>query len=154
MQLRDVLTSTRVHQLDLTDVPVLASSASVATAAAEMRRVSHGSALVCDRERLVGIFTERDLLALIGSGSPLDIPLAQVMTRDPHAVTLDDNLLKVVGLMDQGGCRRLPVVDAAGKPSGIVDVKGVLRFLVEYFPAGVFNQAPEAKQTAKDREGA
>jgi CBS domain-containing protein len=119
-----------------------------------MRRVSHGSALVCDKERLVGIFTERDLLALIGSGSPLDIPLAQVMTRDPHAVTLDDNLLKVVGLMDQGGCRRLPVVDAAGKPSGIVDVKGVLRFLVEYFPAGVFNQAPEAKLNAKAREGA
>jgi CBS domain-containing protein len=154
MLLRKILTSTRVSQLDLTDVPMLPASATVLTAASEMRRVSHGSALVCDNDRLVGIFTERDLLAMVGAGRSLDTPLGEVMTRDPHSVTLDDTLHKVVDLMDRGGCRRLPVVDNTGKPSGIVDVKGVVRFLVEFFPTGVFNQAPEAKLTAKDREGA
>ena len=30
-----------------------------------MRRVSHGSALICDDDRLLGIVTERDLLRLL-----------------------------------------------------------------------------------------
>jgi hypothetical protein len=48
----------------------------------------------------------------------------------------------------------LPIVDSEGMPVGIVDVKTVVHFLVEYFPAAIYNQASHAQLTAKNREGA
>ncbi len=154
MFLRNVLECNRVGQLTLKEVPILGPHDSMADAAAEMRAHSHGSALVCDAGKLVGVFTERDLLKSIARGTAPDSPLSQVMTTKPQTITPDDTLLSVIGLMDHGGYRRLPVTDAAGRPVGIVDVKTVVHFLVEHFPAAVYNQASHAQLTAKDREGA
>jgi CBS domain-containing protein len=152
--LRDVLTSSRVGQLPLVDIPILGTSDTVRQAAAQMRTRSHGSALVCQAEKLVGIFTERDLLQLMASGESLDQPLSAAMTKNPQTVSTEDSLLKVLKLMDEGGYRRLPVVNGQGAPTGLIDVKSVAYFLVEHFPAAVYNQAPRALLTAKTREGA
>ena len=154
MFLRDVLTSSKVGQLALKEVPVLEAGDTVDDAASEMRSHSHGSALVCEKGRLTGVFTERDLLRFIAAGRAMNSPISTAMTANPKTIRPDDTLLTVIGLMDQGGYRRLPVVDAAGAPAGIVDVKSVVHFLVEHFPAAVYNQASHAHQTAKDREGA
>ena len=154
MFLRQLLTTSRVGQLGLKDVPVLRADQTVAEAAREMREHSHGSALVCHDGKLVGIFTERDLLQILGGGKSLASPLSEAMTASPRTVTLSDPLMTVIQLMDEGGYRRLPVVDSNGKPTGIVDVKSVVHFLVEHFPKAVYNQAPRALSRAKDREGA
>ena len=90
--------------------------------------------------RLVGIFTECDLLGLIDGGKELSTPLVDVMTAQPETVTAEDSLYEVTRSMNQGGYRHLPVVDFAGSPIGIVDVKTVVHFLVEHFPAAVYNQ--------------
>jgi CBS domain-containing protein len=110
--------------------------------------------MVCRDRKLVGIFTERDLMKLLAAGKSLDLPLSQVMTAGPRTVALDDDLMTVIQLMDGGGYRRLPVVDSSGSPVGIVDVKSVVHFLVEHFPKAVYNQAPRALLNARDREGA
>lgn len=154
MVLREVLTTTQVGELTLKSVPVLSPRDSVAQAAAQMREHSHGSALVCDAGKLAGVFTERDLIRFIAGGRPMQTPLAEVMTAQPRTVQANDSLLTVVQHMDQGGYRRLPVVDASGAPVGIVDVKTLVHFLVEHFPAGVYNQASHAHQLVKDAEGA
>jgi hypothetical protein len=36
----------------------------------------------------------------------------------------------------------------------IIDVKALVHFLVEHFPAAIYNQASHAQLIAKDREGA
>lgn len=154
MKLREVLTTTLVSQLTLKAVPILGPGDSVAEAADQMRSHSHGSALVCDKGKLVGVVTERDLLRVIAAGKPLSIPLSEVMTSQPRTVTSDDKLFTVIQLLDQGGYRRLPVVDRAGGPVGIVDVKTVSHFLVEHFPSGVYNQTSHALQNSRNREGA
>jgi len=152
--LRQVLTTSRVGQLAPKEVPVLKSQDSVAQAVSQMRAHSHGSALVYRDRELAGIFTERDLLKLVAQGESLERPVSEVMTGTPRTVTLDDSLLTVIRLMDEGGYRRLPVVDSAGSPVGIVDVKSVVHFLVEHFPSAVYNQAPRALLDARNREGA
>jgi hypothetical protein len=76
------------------------------------------------------------------------------MTNNPKTVTTADTLFEVARSMDEGGYRRLPVVDAAGVPTAIVDVKALVHFLVEHFAAAVYNQASHEQLTAKDREGA
>jgi predicted transcriptional regulator len=84
----------------------------------------------------------------------MNAPLSEVMTKSPQTVTADATLYDVIRLMDKGGYRRLPVVDATGLPVGIVDVKSIVHFLVEHFPAAVYNQASHAQLLAKHREGA
>lgn len=154
MFLRQLLTASRVGQLGPKEIPILQGEQTVADAVRQMRAHSHGSAMVCRAGKLIGIFTERDLLKLLAEGKPLEQPLSSVMTARPRTVTLDDALMTVIQLMDEGGYRRLPVVDSSGSPVGIVDVKSVVHFLVEHFPKAVYNQAPRALLRARDREGA
>ena len=154
MFLRQLLTATRVAQLVPKEVPLLRDEQTIAEAVREMRAHSHGSAMVRRDGKLIGIFTERDLMRQLAAGRTLEQPLSAVMTSNPRTVKLDDTLMTVIQLMDEGGYRRLPVVNAAGAPVGIVDVKSVVHFLVEHFPKAVYNQAPRALLTARDREGA
>ena len=154
MLLRQVLTASHVGQLVPKAVPVLRVDDSVAHAVSQMREHSHGSALVYRDQKLAGIFTERDLLKLVAQGRSFEQPVSTVMTASPQTVTPDDSLLTVIKLMDEGGYRRLPVVDGAGSPVGIVDVKSVVHFLVEHFPSAVYNQAPRALLNSRSREGA
>jgi CBS domain-containing protein len=159
MELKSILTSHKVGDLanpsrPALNVPVLSVSDSVATAAAHMRRESHGSALVCSGGKLVGIFTERDLLRLLSCGGRVETPLGEAMTANPRTVTAEDSLFSVARSMDQGGYRRLPVIDSAGAPVGIVDVKAIVHFLVEHFPEAIYNQAAHALLIARHREGA
>ncbi len=154
LQLSSILTSTTVGETTLTDVPILSGSDTIAAAAGEMRQQSHGSAVVCDDGKLIGIFTERDFLRVIASGGDIDSPVSSVMTRNPQTVTTSDSLFDAIRLMDVGGYRRVPVVDTDGAPAGIVDVKTATHFLVEHFPAAVYNQASQAQLNAKNREGA
>jgi CBS domain-containing protein len=155
MELLNILTETNVGELTAREHPTLKPSDTIATGAAEMRRASHGSALICDENgKLVGIFTERDLLRLIDQGGSLDSPLSEAMTANPKTVSSEDSLLDATRYMDEGGYRRLPVVNEDGTPVGIVDVKTVTHLLVEHFPQAVYNQASQSETTARDREGA
>ena len=153
-ELRSILQSTRVGDLELTPCPILPPTATVAEAAAAMRQESHGSALVCAVGKIVGIFTERDLMRVIAADRGLNLPLSHVMTANPKTVTTADTLFEVARSMDEGGYRRVPVVDAAGVPTSIFDVKALVHFLVEHFPSAVYNQASHDQLTTKDREGA
>ena len=152
--LRSILMSVKVGELASTTVPSLKTTSTIAEAAAEMWNQSHGSAVICAEGKLVGIFTERDLLRVIGENRSLETPLSEVMTADLQTVATGDSLFDAIRWMDQGGYRRLPVVDSSGAPAGIVDVKAITHFLVELFPAGVYNQASHAQSTAREREGA
>lgn len=152
-ELRSILDATRVGELTLTGYPLLQPSLPVMQAVLEMRRARHGSALVCEGEQLVGIFTERDFLQVIAEDR-LQETLANVMTRNPKTVTTQDTLLTAARLMDEGGHRRLPVVDGQGCAVGVLDVKAVSHFVVEHFPEAIYNQAAHAQLLARHREGA
>jgi CBS domain-containing protein len=154
LDLNVLFRDTRVADLVLAAVPVLSPDATVADAADAMRQVGHGSVVVCEQGRLVGIFTERDLLRIAAEDDGFDRVLSQVMTRRPKTVSATDTVRDVVRRMDQGGYRRLPVVDEAGTPIGLIDVKTIVTFVVEHMPHTVYNQASHQLLTASRREGA
>ena len=97
--------------------------------------------------RLIGIFTERDVLTrVVGQGrDPGGTTLAEVMTRDPEALTSEDRVCYAVSRMNNAGYRTIPLVDATRRPIGIVTVNDVLRWLAEIFPEAVLNVRPEDK---------
>jgi CBS domain-containing protein len=152
--LRELFTTTTVSELAISQVPTLDAGQTAEQAAVAMRAVSHGSALICEAGRLVGIVTERDLLKLIAEDSRFRAPLREIMTTAPQTVRTDSTLLEAVRLMDRGGYRRLPVVDDDRRPIGIVDVKSVVTYLVEQIPGTIYNQASVDLSSVRDREGA
>ena len=152
--LRKLFTTTTVGELTLTQVPVLCPSDTAEQAASAMRAVSHGCALICDANRLVGIITERDLLKLLASPHGYRSPLGAVMSSTPQTISNAARLFDAVRLMDQGGYRRLPVVDGQACPVGIVDVKSVVNYLVDQMQATVYNQAASKLLSVREREGA
>jgi CBS domain-containing protein len=133
----------------------VAPGQSVADAVALMRREQVGCILVCEHERLVGLFTERDLMRrVLAAGKPLTLPVADCMTPHPVAVHPKDSVGAAVRCMEEGGYRHLPVVDEDGRPVGVLSVKRIVHYLVEHFPAIVYNLPPDPGVVPQAAEGA
>ena len=116
-----------------------------------------GCVLVVDNGRLVGVFTERDVLRKIAdTNSPPDsIPVRDVMTTDPECLTLDDSLAYALHHMSVGGFRHIPLVDQSGKPTGVIAMRAIVDFMVDLFPRQVLNLPPSPTHNiAREREGA
>jgi CBS domain-containing protein len=120
-----------------------------------MREEHVGCLLVCRQGRLIGIFTERDLMGrVLGVGKPLTIPIAEVMTSNPVTVSAKDSIRTAIKKMQQGGYRHLPVVDENNRPVGVLSVKRIVHYLAEHYPAAVYNLPPDPKSIPNEREGA
>jgi CBS domain-containing protein len=128
---------------------------SVAVAVDLMRRENVGCLLVCQDHRLVGIFTERDLMRhVLASGKPLSLAVGECMTPNPVVVQPKDAIAAAIRRMEEGGYRHLPVVDERGRPVGVLSVKRIVHYLVEHFPGTIYNLPPDPTVVPQEREGA
>lgn len=86
--------------------------------------------IVDDAGRLVGIFSERDMLKkIVGAVADYtELPITQFMTPRPESVLTTDTLNFVLQKMDAGGYRHVPVLED-GKPVSIISARDMLRFL-------------------------
>jgi CBS domain-containing protein len=86
---------------------------SVREAAATMAGQRCGCLLVMEDDRLLGIFTERDLLKrVVAPGlDPDATPLREVMTKEPDTIGADEPIQEAIRRMDEFGYRYLPVAE-------------------------------------------
>jgi CBS domain-containing protein len=119
-----------------------------------MREHRVGCLLVVEGDRLVGIITERDLLLKLADGE-LERPVRDLMTRDPEVLTPDAPIVYALNKMSVGGFRHVPLVDAAGRPVGIVSVKDIIDYIVDFFPNDVLTVPPDPSrgETWRGRDG-
>jgi CBS domain-containing protein len=90
-----------------------------------------GAVLVVDDEgKLVGIFSERDLLKKVAGIHVLyaDMPVRSFMTLKPVVVGSTETLAHALRKMDGGGYRHLPVLEK-GRPVGVLSVRDMLRHI-------------------------
>ncbi len=83
--------------------------------------------LVNDAGTLSGIFTDGDLRRQLGRPGLLNTPISQVMTTNPKRIAEDALASEAMAIMNSHRIDELPVVDAANRPVGIVDVQDLLR---------------------------
>jgi len=88
--------------------------------------------VVDDAGKMLGIFSERDLLTRVAglSDHPLDQSVGQFMTPRPTAVHQHDTLNYVLHKMDGGGHRHVPVLDD-GRPTSVISVRDMLRHILK-----------------------
>lgn len=139
---------------------VFGAADDVAAATQAMQRERRGAVLVTEdgtpESRLIGIFTDRDvLLRVVGHGrNPAVLPLREVLTEDPETLPEEASIAWVLNRMELGGFRHVPVVDDAGRPRFVISVRDVVQFLVDFFPSEVQSLPPEyAGRPSRDREG-
>jgi len=86
-----------------------------------------GSVLVMDGGRLVGIFTERDVLRrVVGARlAPERTPVGDVMTREVVCCPPDAGIDEVAELMRTRRIRHVPIVEAEGFVVGLVSIGDV-----------------------------
>jgi arabinose-5-phosphate isomerase len=87
--------------------------------------------LIDDTGRLRGLFTDSDLARLFEErrDAALDRPIAEVMTRDPITISLDNRVADAIDIMRQRKISELPVVDATGRPTGLIDITDLIGLL-------------------------
>ncbi len=89
-----------------------------------------GSVLVFEGNKLVGIFTERDLVHHLARGGSLDERVANVMTRDVISLRENESAWKAATIMIERGIRHLPVVDDKGNVLGVISIRDALRTFI------------------------
>lgn len=133
---------------------MLPPTATLRDAIQRMRECRIGCVLVVERDVLVGILTERDLLLKLDAAG-LDEPVRGLMTPDPESLAPEDPIVYALNKMSVGGFRHVPLVDSAGCPVGIVSVKDIVDYIADFFPHDVHNLPPNPTRAEqwKGRDG-
>lgn len=155
MTIEEALKNERLGSMPLSRPTCVHPSTSLDETLQVMRPEGIGAVLVCDGRKLVGIFTERDvLLKLFANGVDRSQPVEKFMTPNPRILTPDDTLGEAVRLMTERGYRHIPIgCDKGGEP-GLITAREIINYIAEHFPAEVVNLPPHPDQTYLAPEGA
>lgn len=88
-----------------------------------------GAVMLTDRVgKLCGLFTDSDLARLFEQrrDAALDRPVREVMTADPITVCLGCRVGEALEVLKRHKISELPVVDADGRPVGLIDVTDII----------------------------
>ena len=128
LEFRDTVLGEHLDALGVAD-PRSVDPAAVADAIAPDARGRHRLPARVDGGRLVGIFTDRDAVVKV-AGKRLDaFDVRDFMTPDPVVLRPDDTLAVAIHKMAVGDFRHIPVVDAGGRPTGVVAAADVFRHI-------------------------
>ncbi len=106
------------------DVRSMTPNDTLMQAARAMKDFNIGAVPVCDRDRLVGMVTDRDLVVR-GVAEDLDLQaakLADIMSAHVRTVREGDDVTEVQSEMTRAKIRRMPVVDSQDHLVGIVSM--------------------------------
>ena len=109
------------------DTVTVDSMTSVLDAARVMSARHIGAVPVVDGERVVGIFTERDVMARIVAEArdPRTTPIAQVMSTDLVVTEINESFEACLARMQQARVRHILVLDN-GRLAGIISLRDLM----------------------------
>lgn len=93
-----------------------------------------GAMAVCnDKDEVVGMFTERDVLRRVVPESLRieQVHIKEVMTMHPATVTADTSVFDVYHLMNELNFRHVPVVEG-NKLLGMISIKDIAKACMKY----------------------
>jgi CBS domain-containing protein len=111
---------------------VVQRQALVTEAVRVMAENNVGIVAVLDGDRLVGVFSERDVVQrVVDRGlDPARTPVASVMTTDLVVADVDDDYPSAMRKMDQANIRHLPVV-SEGRLLSMLSIRDLMRIDLE-----------------------
>jgi CBS domain-containing protein len=111
---------------------VIQSKAPVKEAAALMSEPHTDLVVVCDHGAMVGVLTKTDIVGQIGRcmGAGCTARVDSIMTRNVTSCRAHEILLDVWSTMREQGLQRVPILDEARRPLGIIYAREALQALL------------------------
>ncbi|HSS19748.1 MAG TPA: CBS domain-containing protein [Pyrinomonadaceae bacterium] len=118
-------------QLEREEAISVASDVSALDVAQLMKNSNTGCALVVDQGKLVGIFTEHDVLKRLAGGAKLaGVPVRELMSPNPETLHEKASVAEALNKMSLGRYRHIPFV----KPDGthaVCSIQSVLKYIAQ-----------------------
>lgn len=132
--LEEALDTRSMSELQAQPCETINSSKTVAEAVQQLANLQHASLLVEEDGKLVGVFTDRDLLDRVALeyDECKDQPVSTVMRTDPVYVDETDSPAAALAVMAISGYRHVPVLSGDGTIVGIVSPRRITEFLLEH----------------------
>ena len=110
------------------DLTVISKTQTVYEAAKKMAEKRIGAVPVLENERVVGIFSERDVMNRVVAKNlnPQKTLVEDVMTKDLIVGNPDEDIEQILARMKQANIRHLPIVEE-GKLVGIISFRDLLQ---------------------------
>lgn len=142
-----------VSLMETDDYVCLEPSDTLSQAIEVMKQDEGGCAIVCREGRVVGIFTERDLLTkVIGQSVDLNEPVSNWMSPVVATLTPDATIGDAVTMMNEKSYRNIPLVKE-GSLVGSISVFDVITYLAESYPKETMNLPPNPDQVMDSEHG-
>jgi CBS domain-containing protein len=135
---------TRVREAMTKNPAKLSRSATVAEAAQCMAERDIGAVLVEDASGVVGLVTDRDIVvrAIARGRDPEGTPLTEICSEPLMTVGPDEDVDRVIQIMQEKAVRRVPVVDAGHQAVGILSLGDLARDRDPRSALGQISSAP------------
>lgn len=129
-------------ELDQDDTISVAPEMPAIEVALLMKSSNSGCALVLDGKKLVGIFTEHDVLKKLAGesfaagvsgrvqGAGLEVPVKELMSTNPETLHERDSVASALNKMSLGRYRHLPVKNSDGTYT-VASIKNVLKYIAQ-----------------------
>jgi CBS domain-containing protein len=116
-----------------TPLVAVAPETTVMEAVRTMAQESIGAIGVTDRDRLLGIFSERDLMlrVVLEKRDPEKTRIREVMTTPVETINRDSTADDALKIMLEKHIRHLPIIDGGGFLCGMISMRNVLHDKVE-----------------------
>lgn len=114
----------KISEIMTADARCVSPEASLVVAAGMMRDLNVGSLPVCDRDRVTGVITDRDIaIRGVAEGrDPEGSPVRAIMSSDVAYAFEDQDVEDAARIMEVKQIRRLPVLNREKRLVGIVSL--------------------------------
>ncbi|MCP4670374.1 MAG: CBS domain-containing protein, partial [Desulfobacula sp.] len=109
--------------------PCVLTGSSMDVAIEKMDKFSLGAVIILDKEKkLKGIITDGDIRHYIATNTDDfgTLTVDTVMSKDPHALSIDSFLYEALNLMEKYQITVLPIVDKSNKFGGLLHLHDIL----------------------------
>jgi CBS domain-containing protein len=130
------MTIAAIMQAHGTDIFTASPGDSVHAVTAKLAEKRIGALPVVEGGRIVGIFSERDVIYGLAAHGPamMDKPVGDVMTSPAITVSADTPILSALSLMTRRRIRHLPVADGE-RLVGFVSIGDLVKYRIERIEA-------------------
>lgn len=134
-EIESKLLTDALKQLEPSQPITVSPRAAVADAIKIMADKGVGCVLVAEGDKLLGVFTERDVLRKVAHrcAEVWKNPVSEFMTADPESLAGDAPIGFAVNLMAVGGYRHVPIIEN-DKLTGIISIRDVMSYMSKWYP--------------------
>ena len=153
--LGEILRRVTIGELELAPAPYVSRETPLAEVLSQLAASRRPAVLLRDGDRLVGIFTQRDILyGAATEGLDPATPIGTLASGEPRTLAVGQSLAEALDAMVDGGYRQVPLVDERGQLAGLLSSRDVLVFVAGFFPEETLNLPPRLHQVLSTDHGA